>query len=446
MQHLEEGTIHAWLDGELSAEAAATAEAHARECAQCSALVAEARGLIAASTRILTALDDVPSGVIPHEAAPAVPLRKRHWYDRRDFRAAAAVLLVAGASLVIARSRESGTALKSIAISDRAVTLASPAESAVTTDSAANEAPEEAFSKATGAAGAAHSEDDAARLNARTSPPSLLRGKVSGVETQLEREARARDEMNKAVAQSAPAPMADARESMKATADTATGMRIGALFARSGAVAPSAGRIEGRITEPQGKGLAGANVMVQGTTLSVGTDSAGKFKIDNVPAGEQRLIVRRIGYTPKTIPLSVKDTAVMVNAALAPDVTQLSELVVTGVAKSTVAAGVGAAVVSGPRVIRADSSGGMQNTVYEYSPNVEVTLTEFVANAQNAARRADKVAAPTAMPSAAAPPSAPRQSMNTISWTDRGRSYTLSGPLTVKELEVFKARLMSTRR
>ena len=60
MQHLDEGTIHAWLDGALSPDEAAAVERHAAECAACSALVAEARGLVAASSRILTALDAAP--------------------------------------------------------------------------------------------------------------------------------------------------------------------------------------------------------------------------------------------------------------------------------------------------------------------------------------------------------------------------------------------------
>lgn len=60
MQHLDEGTIHAWLDGSLSADEAARVELHVASCETCSDAVAEARGLIAASSRILTALDDVP--------------------------------------------------------------------------------------------------------------------------------------------------------------------------------------------------------------------------------------------------------------------------------------------------------------------------------------------------------------------------------------------------
>jgi Putative zinc-finger len=97
MQHLDEGTIHSWLDGALSADEAARVQAHVAECPQCAAAVAEARGFIAASSRILTALDHVPRAVVP----VALPVR---WYNRAAWRAAAAVLVVAVGSLVVVRN------------------------------------------------------------------------------------------------------------------------------------------------------------------------------------------------------------------------------------------------------------------------------------------------------------------------------------------------------
>src|SRR5688572_27621665 len=72
MNHLDEGTIHAWLDGALDAGQSREIETHVAACAACSAAVAEARGLIAGASRILSALDDVPAGVIPG-GAPAAP-------------------------------------------------------------------------------------------------------------------------------------------------------------------------------------------------------------------------------------------------------------------------------------------------------------------------------------------------------------------------------------
>src|ERR1700680_5218213 len=93
MQHLDEGTIHSWLDGALSADEAARVEAHVKECPQCAAAVAEARGFIAGASRILTALDNAPRGVIPVAAT-----RKR--VDAIVWRGGATLLGVAGGGLL----------------------------------------------------------------------------------------------------------------------------------------------------------------------------------------------------------------------------------------------------------------------------------------------------------------------------------------------------------
>src|SRR5689334_15808087 len=74
MQHLEEGTIHAWLDGALPPLEAEQVAKHAAECAACAAAVAEARGIIAGSARIVSALDEVPGGVIPNAGPAKAPV------------------------------------------------------------------------------------------------------------------------------------------------------------------------------------------------------------------------------------------------------------------------------------------------------------------------------------------------------------------------------------
>ena len=99
MQHLDEGTIHAWLDGQLPQDEAAAAEAHVAECRPCADAVAEARGFIAASSRILMSLDNVPRDVLPkvsapeEEAAPAGPV------------AAAPIMAAESAAVIDFRSR-----------------------------------------------------------------------------------------------------------------------------------------------------------------------------------------------------------------------------------------------------------------------------------------------------------------------------------------------------
>jgi hypothetical protein len=253
----------------------------------------------------------------------------------------------------------------------------------------------------------------------------------------LEKETRARDKMNKSVAQAAPPREVTGPAAI--TADSATGMRLGALMdlAHTKAAASRAGRIEGRITDQsKAKGIAGANVMVQGTTLSVATDNEGKFKIDNVPAGEQRLIVRRPGYAAQTVPLSVKDSAVTANVMLTPSPTSLSELVVTSATTAT----------DPLRQIRSDSTAGIRRTLYRYA-GVEISLIESPEQ-QVSARRDERAAGAAAAPPAAVPSATAqaRPPINTIVWTDRGRRYTLSGPLPTSELEAVKAKLMEIRR
>ena len=106
MSRPDEGLIHQWLDGECTPEESARLERLVATDAEWAAAVAEARGLIAASSRILGALDAVPHATpAGGKAAPAVA--------RRGFRVApwmgvaAGLVLVAGTAYVL---REQSTA------------------------------------------------------------------------------------------------------------------------------------------------------------------------------------------------------------------------------------------------------------------------------------------------------------------------------------------------
>jgi len=107
MQHLDEGTIHAWLDGALPADEAERVAKHVDECRDCAAMVAEARGMIVAAGNIISSLDHVRGGVIPASTpTPAVAGQHSLWRRLRltPARAAlAATLLVAVASLLTVR-------------------------------------------------------------------------------------------------------------------------------------------------------------------------------------------------------------------------------------------------------------------------------------------------------------------------------------------------------
>lgn len=116
MRHPDEGTIHAWLDGALPATEAGALEAHVAGCAECAAATAEARGLLAASSRILAALDSVPGGVLPAEApmmtsgaraaVRARTVRRGLRVSNGVWRAAAGIVLFAVAAWVAERTAE----------------------------------------------------------------------------------------------------------------------------------------------------------------------------------------------------------------------------------------------------------------------------------------------------------------------------------------------------
>ncbi len=104
MQHLDEGTIHAWLDGALPPDEAAGVERHAAACTRCAEQIAEARGLIAAASGIVSSLDVVRGGVLP--AARDRARQRSLWRALRltPVRAAlAATVLVAAGSLLAVR-------------------------------------------------------------------------------------------------------------------------------------------------------------------------------------------------------------------------------------------------------------------------------------------------------------------------------------------------------
>ncbi|MDB4910546.1 MAG: hypothetical protein JWO39_1369 [Gemmatimonadetes bacterium] len=106
MQHLDEGTIHAWLDGELPPAEREALEAHIASCEQCAAAVAEARGFVAASSRILLTLDAVPGGVLPAASSPATrdAATRARFSVSRAWMAVAAVLVLSTVTVVATRS------------------------------------------------------------------------------------------------------------------------------------------------------------------------------------------------------------------------------------------------------------------------------------------------------------------------------------------------------
>ena len=87
------------------------------------------------------------------------------------------------------------------------------------------------------------------------------------------------------------------------------------------ACAHAQGLMRGTVRDPRGEVIAGASVVVPGTTLSTRTDLSGRFRIPNVPAGTVRLLVGAIGHArvDTTVTLTGGDsTTVEITLAFAP--------------------------------------------------------------------------------------------------------------------------------
>lgn len=128
MSRPDEGLIHTWLDGECTPDEAARIERLVATDPEWAAAVAEARGLVAASSRIVRALDAVPA-VMPagSRAAPApargTALRARPW-----MRLAAGLVLVVGTAYLL---RDEPTPFEPVATPDVAAPAPPPASSSI---------------------------------------------------------------------------------------------------------------------------------------------------------------------------------------------------------------------------------------------------------------------------------------------------------------------------
>ena len=129
-------------------------------------------------------------------------------------------------------------------------------------------------------------------------------------------------------------------------------------------------RVTGRITDQtSGQPVAGASVIIQGTPRGAIAADDGSFAVQ-VPDGPVVVIVRRIGYQRREIPLAASETSL--NVSLTRDVLQLETQVTTGAA-TTVArinAANDVAVVTAEQLSRVPS------------PSLENALAGRIAGAQ----------------------------------------------------------------
>jgi hypothetical protein len=100
-------------------------------------------------------------------------------------------------------------------------------------------------------------------------------------------------------------------------------------------LAAQAGRIAGRVVNPQGEPVVAAQVAVQGTALRTSTDVQGRYTLAGVPAGTHTVVAAALGYSSKTVTgvsVAAGATATL-DLALTGEALQLEGFTVTAAAE-----------------------------------------------------------------------------------------------------------------
>jgi Putative zinc-finger len=147
MSHVDDGTLHALVDDALAPDERDAVQAHLASCGECASRFAEATSMARQVLSLLSALDEAPAAPV-RIVAPAptvvpgtkvIPLRT-HMITLRRVAMAASVLLVAGVSYQVGRTKESAAEATPAAPSapkpsalgaDRPSVVTSPAENAL---------------------------------------------------------------------------------------------------------------------------------------------------------------------------------------------------------------------------------------------------------------------------------------------------------------------------
>lgn len=111
--------------------------------------------------------------------------------------------------------------------------------------------------------------------------------------------------------------------------------------------------VTGKVTDPQGAGLPGVNVLVKGTTNGVSTTASGEYSIDVMPGDV--LLYSFIGYSSREVKI---EQQTIVDITLTEDVTTLQEVLVTtayGVERKAKEIGYTVTKVAGTEVNKANS-------------------------------------------------------------------------------------------
>jgi len=273
MPHVDEGTLHALLDGELDASTLHEVQTHFATCPACAARLAEAKQLIAETERLVNALE-VPGGprresgpaadpwaapgfgppppldpvvLIPDNPTPTEIRRSR----LKVLAWAAALVLVAGGSFAVIRGGRTPPSLEQLRIRPEEFTSAPPPGAAPTGQPAAPAGLDTGAAGGPGrtlAAAPAPAPTPVGPAPGRAQPPATARRAAAGREAQPP----AREQ---AAARTAPAPKRAPPAQPKA-ADTGAAAAGGGGGGGGGGGADTGARGDGEATEADRQAVA----------------------------------------------------------------------------------------------------------------------------------------------------------------------------------------------
>lgn len=160
----------------------------------------------------------------------------------------------------------------------------------------------------------------------------------------------------------------------------------------------SAAEILGRVTARDGgMPVASALVSLEGTRLVSLTDSLGQYRIISAPAGPHILHVRRIGYAPARIPLTIATSGRLeIDIVLARTVLELEEVTVTADASGRAAGELGtASVIDRPAI--ANQTAASLAGILELVPGVPIAPPGLDGVTQIALRTVPTSSAPASL-------------------------------------------------
>ncbi|HEY7895854.1 MAG TPA: TonB-dependent receptor plug domain-containing protein, partial [Gemmatimonadaceae bacterium] len=137
--------------------------------------------------------------------------------------------------------------------------------------------------------------------------------------------------------------------------------------------ASAQGVIAGYVTDKaNNQPIAGAQIVIQGTTLGALTDLTGHFRIRGATGTTATVVARRISYASQTKSVTVGDTAVQF--VLEPRATSLDEVVVTATAGAATKREIGNAVttIDASRIQQIAPIQSFQELLNGRAPNVDV--------------------------------------------------------------------------